>query len=568
MNIKKIGILGGTNSLGKCFAKHWQKQFPEISVLVSGRQTELTNQDLVTQCDVVVFAVPIRVTKSVMTELAPLSRPEQIWLDITSTKQEPVKWMLASRAEVCGTHPTFGPMSDITGNTVVLCPARISDENFSLVKKLFSDFKTIETTPDNHDRMMGIVQNVSHFSDMVLGETLRRLNVDMKEVLQYTSPSYILKMDVMGRLFNQNADLYTQIATQNPYGTPFTKVFQEVATDWQKSIAAQDTETLNNEFREVRKALGEDFCAKAYQKSQEIFYFEYDVRNRDNPNHSPLPKNHLKEAKSELIIFGDPDSHTDSAAKAMCKQAQLDYEDRQYANNFSSVFEFLENQKAGYGIVPYENSTEGSVFQVLDLCFAHTDINIIDALESPIEQYLMGIPETKLENVATIVSHPQALAQSRASLTALCPSAHLIAEKSTAYSAEKVARDGRSDLAAIGPKGLSKTHKLQLLTNNLATADNRTRFVLLAKKPIPKDKPNLSLGCWFDKDGAGNLAEVLNFFATHKINLTKLDSRRAEQSQFGGYVFFFDAEISLSEFNKLETKFKLITGGFKILGSY
>ena len=103
-----IGLVGGTGTMGRMFKGLFEAS--GYRVLISGLDTELSNERLVEASDVVIFAVPVRDTVSVIRSLAPLVRPGQLLSDFTSIKQEPVVAMLETDASVIGCHPIFGPL--------------------------------------------------------------------------------------------------------------------------------------------------------------------------------------------------------------------------------------------------------------------------------------------------------------------------------------------------------------------------------------------------------------------------------------------------------------------------
>ncbi|MFY9545509.1 MAG: prephenate dehydrogenase/arogenate dehydrogenase family protein, partial [Candidatus Methanoculleus thermohydrogenotrophicum] len=112
------GIIGGTGQMGRFFAGVFEEAGWEV--VVSGTKTPRTNQDVAEMADLVMVSVPIRATVGVIREVAPLLSEEQIFCDLTSLKVEPVRAMLASRAEVIGLHPMFGPGAvSLRGQTIV-----------------------------------------------------------------------------------------------------------------------------------------------------------------------------------------------------------------------------------------------------------------------------------------------------------------------------------------------------------------------------------------------------------------------------------------------------------------
>jgi len=212
-----IGIIGGTGKLGQWFKKFFEKN--HCKVLIASRKTKLKPEQCAAKCDIVIISVPIAATIKVIKEVAPYVREDALLMDFTSLKKEPVETMLKhTQAAVIGTHPVFGPsISTLKNQTLVLCPARpkkwlpwiknILEKNGALVRI---------TTPEKHDQMMSIIQGVTHFSTICVAHTLKKLGIDVAESLRYTSPIYKVRMDMVGRLLNQDPELYADIEMLNP----------------------------------------------------------------------------------------------------------------------------------------------------------------------------------------------------------------------------------------------------------------------------------------------------------------------------------------------------------------
>lgn len=559
----KIGIIGGRNGIGAAFAAYFQdvcSKKQTLEVLVSGRETEKSNKKIVQECDLVIFAVPISVTLDVMEEMIPHSRKDQIWADFTSIKGPFVGKMLKSKAEVVGMHPLFGPMRDIRGHKVFVSPSRISKKSYQTIQDLFSDFELIEKSPEEHDLLMGVVQNVSHFSDFVMGETLRRIGMDIGEILEYSTPSYQLKLEVMGRMFDQSSDLYANIATENPKGALFSQIFTEVSEEFYQFVRSGDPTPLKHSFEAVNGYLGAEFCHAAHKHSQRFMHLYSPEVREEIPEHF------------DVAIFGDRYSHTDEASEKLLdglKKADQNNVSGYFYNIFE-VFEAVSEGRCRYGIVPYENSTQGSVFDTLDGLFTHDSVKIVDLLEVDIEQHLLGLPGARLKEIQKIYSHPQALAQSKNWIVDNMDRIELINTSSTTRAGQRILQDSDARCGAIGSRYLAQGLGLEILKENLQLEGNRTKFVLLENVSIKYLRGNggVSFSVWFDSDRSGSLAGVLNFLAERNINLVKLDSRRANDAQYGGYWFFMDAEISIQDFRTYMKDLEAIVGGVKVLGSW
>jgi prephenate dehydratase len=201
----------------------------------------------------------------------------------------------------------------------------------------------------------------------------------------------------------------------------------------------------------------------------------------------------------------------------------------------------VETGEVSEGIVPVENSLEGSVNITLDTLARKVDLFIIREMVQPIRHNLLIQEGTK--HVNKVLSHGQALAQCRNHLSHQYPGAELVAVESTAAAAYQAA-SGFANCAAVGSLRAAEIYGLQVLAADIQDSpNNATRFVELAKRPAAgggkKDKT--SIVCQINGEKPGSLYEILGEFAERRVNLTKIESRPA-QTGLGMYIFFFDIE--------------------------
>lgn len=213
-----IGIIGGTNGIGKWFAEFFSAE--GCPVYVTGRKTGPSFAEIAALCRAVVVAVPVAVTVEVIEKIGPLLAEDSLLMDLTSLKEEPVAAMLsATSAEVVGGHPLFGPdVASLRGNNIVLCPAR-GERWFPIMKTLFEKggARVTATSPEEHDRMMSLVQGLTHFNTIMMELTLRDSGKTLSELEPFSTPIFRLKQALGTRLFHQNADLYAAILTKNSH---------------------------------------------------------------------------------------------------------------------------------------------------------------------------------------------------------------------------------------------------------------------------------------------------------------------------------------------------------------
>jgi prephenate dehydrogenase len=262
-----VGIIGGTGNMGQWFKEFFEKN--KCKVLISSRKTKLKPEECAAKCDVVIISVPIGSTSKVISEVAPFVREDALLIDLTSLKKGPVESMMKySKSAVIGTHPVFGPsVKTINNQTVVLCPARpkkwldwlknIFEKNGALVRV---------TTPEKHDKMMSVIQGVTHFSTICIANTLKRLDIDVRESLHYTSPIYKLRMDIVGRLLNQDPGLYADIEMLNPANKKAMEEYINSTRELIGIIKRKDKSEFIKFFKEGSDFLG-DFKEEATEYS-------------------------------------------------------------------------------------------------------------------------------------------------------------------------------------------------------------------------------------------------------------------------------------------------------------
>jgi prephenate dehydrogenase len=183
-----------------------------MDVTLVGRSSRVRYADY----DVVMVAVPIDDTCNVIAHVAPQLKPDAVLFDITSIKRAPVKQMLASAAqgvELVSVHPLFGPsMPDMEGQTVIVTPVR-GERGRQFLVDLFerAGARVEELSADEHDRLMSVIQGLTHFGYIATGATLEALRFDIKRSRQFMSPVYEILIDFVGRILGQNPALYASI---------------------------------------------------------------------------------------------------------------------------------------------------------------------------------------------------------------------------------------------------------------------------------------------------------------------------------------------------------------------
>ena len=246
------GIIGGTGKMGRLFGSVLERH--GFEVIVSGRSTALTNRRLAEESDLVMVSVPIRSTVGVIKEIAPLLTEDQLLCDLTSLKEGPVEAMLASKAQVLGTHPLFGPtVSSLRNQTIILTPARCETALSLRLPGIFRDegANLVVMTPGAHDRFMAVIQGLTHFGNLCMADAIRRTGTDLATALGATSPVYRIQMGLIGRLLSQDPALYGDMLQMNPYVPGVLSAFEGAAADLRGRVESGDLPSFTEFFGRV-----------------------------------------------------------------------------------------------------------------------------------------------------------------------------------------------------------------------------------------------------------------------------------------------------------------------------
>ena len=236
----------------------------------------------------------------------------------------------------------------------------------------------------------------------------------------------------------------------------------------------------------------------------------------------------------------------------------------------SSVGQAVSSGLINQGVVPIENSLEGSVTFTLDLLISQSGLLISDEIVLPIQHYLLGVPAIRFSDIQEIYSHPQALAQCQTFLDQCFPHATRTASLSTVAAVTDM-RNSTIPAAAIAPKRAAALHDVEIIGQDIQdNVNNVTRFVVLAAHDhIRTGNDKTSICFSFTQDSPGVLYHVLGEFAERNINLAKIESRPTKE-HLGQYIFLVDCEGHREELlvNEALTLISDRANMFKILGSY
>ncbi len=291
----------------------------------------------------------------------------------------------------------------------------------------------------------------------------------------------------------------------------------------------------------------------------------------------------------KIGILGPEGTFSETAAVLWLKGKRVENVEIKYYETIFDVTESLIMEEVDYGIVPIENSLEGSVGETLDVLSSENDeveMRIVGEVLVPIKICLLAKQTSKefdFGKIRKVVSHPHALAQCKQFIRERLKGVELKSVDSTASAAKMASQS--EEIAALASEEAARKYHLNIIAENVqcgalphdpaspvrAYKDSVTRFVVLSSgdvktAPTGKDKTSILI---YLKDRPGALYDVLGEFALRGINLTKIESRPSKRA-LGNYMFHIDCEGHIEEekikeaLEGVERKVAML----KILGAY
>jgi chorismate mutase / prephenate dehydratase len=235
----------------------------------------------------------------------------------------------------------------------------------------------------------------------------------------------------------------------------------------------------------------------------------------------------------------------------------------------AEVIAMVEKGAADYGLVAFENSTEGPVNEVLDR-LVDTPLQICAEVSLPIAHTLLS-RATSLKTIKRVLCHPQTAGQTRLWLAEHLPGVAVLPATSNGKAAELAAQDTTGTVAAVGPRIAGEVYRLNVLADNIQDiAGNVTRFLVLARTASEgatgRDKTAVVFSI---RDRVGALRDLAEGFATNEVNLSSIQSRPSKRRAWD-YVFFveLDGHISEVKVRRALRKAEEHTVFLKVLGSW
>lgn len=327
----------------------------------------------------------------------------------------------------------------------------------------------------------------------------------------------------------------------------------------EKDIVYRLSQNVPNDLRLYVKELYDTvfYTSKAYQSK---------FIKADSPAKSEIDKIVLEGLKDfpvdgTVACQGVYGANSGSAAEKMFPISNVTY-----FKTFEGVFNAVEKGLCEYGVLPIENSTAGSVLEVYDLMKKY-DFHIVKSVRVQIDHCLAALT-SDINEIKTVISHPQALQQ----CTEFTKKLGVVTEmaENTAVAAKRVAESGDKTVGVLCSKDCAVAYGLKVIEPSVQNSEkNYTRFICITKDMrIYKGADKISIMTSLAHT-PGSLNKILSRFYTYGLNLTKIESRPIEGSDFE-FMFYFDFEgdVTDPEIRNLIAELDNGSDKFTLLGSY
>lgn len=276
-----------------------------------------------------------------------------------------------------------------------------------------------------------------------------------------------------------------------------------------------------------------------------------------------------RENSISIAFLGVRGSYSNLAARQYAERYQKQLVELS-SDSFQQIFDKVENGEADYGILPLENTTSGAINDVYDL-LQHTQLSIVGELTYPIKHCVLVANDTALEQIDTLYSHPQVIAQCSQFIQQL-ERVHINYCESSSHAMQLVSQLNKANIAALGNADGGKLYGLRVLKTDIANQPNNiTRFIVIAKQAIAVS-PQLqtkTLLLMSTEQKAGALVDALLVFKNHGIQMSKLESRPIYGRPWEE-MFYLEIEANIHD-PQTQTaleELKQVSTYLKILGCY
>ncbi len=543
--------------------------------------------------DVIFLCVPMQCIPQAVQDIEE-KNPSALLVDIASIKSFSIPYLEQAKLDYMSIHPMFGPDSEIgLSNIIIVKKSGRREEELILEEFKKAGAVLSELTPEEHDAEMAKIQGISHF--LLVGMAYFLKDRFSRDELKYSSPIFSALYKLASRIVNQDWSMYWHIQKNaEVLRKEFIKSLEDLDRKFRDKTSFEEVfSSLKNEFDDfANSTLILDACKATWDVStiellrgyiravdslilrlierrtsagRKIALYKRDVNEPievaeveevkikdllSKTNLSPVYVQEIFERimsltkeeeyrilgiKKTLAVLGPAGSFSEEAAiKLVGSRLPL-----KYCASTDDIIKSVESGNADYGLLPIENSVNGTVLSVLDALMS-ADVEVFGETTLKIVHCLAAKRPMELKEIKTVYSHPQAIAQCMGFINNYLR-AELRYTKSTSDAISLLDENS----AAIVSENAARLHKLYILRKGIQDVKtNETRFYLIRKRGSGEVKGSVTSLFFGVEDRPGSLKEVLDVFYRRGINLRKLESRPAKTG-LGDYVFFVEVEKKL-----------------------
>lgn len=605
-------LIYGVGNMGKLF----RDLFYGRGYYVRGYDIDQMKKDTnsISGFDIIFVCTPMYALEEALEHIKREAKKNALLVDISSVKKVSVPLFEKSGFDFLSIHPMLGGDSELALSNVIVVRESGREEEKVILNELRRCGAVLSRLDvEEHDRKMAEIQGIAHFILVSMADYLRY----DKEELKYASPIFTVLYKLASRIINQNWEMYYQIQKnaeemRRDYleramelhekmkdRESFRRVFEElrkIYTDYESSTiilesykATKRAESID-ELRGLIKSIdslilrlierridaARQIARIKMEKGEPIEVKDveeeklWEVVSKTNLNPVKLKEvfeGIMSLAKEEeykvagvrytIAVLGPQGSFSEEMAlKLVGSRVPL-----RYCSTTDEIVKLVESGEVDYGLVPIENSVNGTVLPVLDALMNH-DVEVFGEAKLEVIHCLAAKRKIELKEIKTIYSHPQAVAQCMGFINNYLPSVVIRYTTSTSDAARML--DDYS--AAIMSENAARFYRLHVLRKGIQDLKGRniTRFYLIRKRS-GKSEGNVTSLFFGVEDRPGALKDVLDVFHRKGFNLRKLESRPAGTG-LGDYVFFVEVEAPLKEDDLRDLK--QVTTFYKVVGVF
>jgi prephenate dehydrogenase len=269
----KIAVIGGGGKMGQWLCRYLGGEGFDIIIAdndkeklkeagkATGAEIAKDSREAAGKADVIIVSVPIGSFEKVVKEIGPAIRPEQIILDVTSVKAAPVKQMHENikKGLVLGAHPLFGPgVKSLKGQNFVLTPTNAKEKAFAakVEKYLMKHGARVKLmTPEAHDKIMAVVQGLSHFAAIVSADALAGLG-ELGEMKSASTTTFRIFLNYIESVIGDDAPLYAAIQMEHPEMADIYRALTQSVEKFAGYVRDKDTQAFVERMNELKKYIG------------------------------------------------------------------------------------------------------------------------------------------------------------------------------------------------------------------------------------------------------------------------------------------------------------------------